>query len=444
MSRSCCTSPLLISRRMDSTTNFLSPPWQYYKSDGTLSGKTRSPSQHRSCAAAEAAEAADATQAEAVRARRDELAAAARARYNEWAMDNAEYISTLTASTSGAERETHVSLHAPRSREKEKELAGEWVGANQVQSQRERVQSEVDDAASRFQTNPPYPSVGPSSRNASFSYTSGYDYRQRQRSCEVAGTASSLSARPRTESGRVNEALLDGSLRDALGGGRWTADQKYGNPVVKLADAVGRSMPTPMGNVHRQPSKERWLVCEAGGFAATFPPSPPRSPMRDRRGAGHHLESFVDKPHASTEAALKMFAHGEIPGYNVLSGRGSPSHLSPSARRAAEAGFSATVPGQSPKWARPPPTGLGEIYIPAPTSPLSASLRSLRSTGQLPPSPVPAKSHFRSTATSPSPSRSPSRGEALATRAFPAPPFPQSPSSQSPSMIRFGHSRPAS
>jgi len=93
-------------------------------------------------------------------------------------------------------------------------------------------------------------------------------------------------------------------------------------------------------------------------------------------------------------------------GYNVLSGRGSPAHLHPALRKAREDGFNATSPGQSPLWPRPPPTGIGETYVPRGTprglGSYSQSEASLRSTGQLPPAAVPAKSYFRSTSPAPS------------------------------------------
>lgn len=171
--------------------------------------------------------------------------------------------------------------------------------------------------------------------------------------------------RPRTQAERINASAADAAGTEAISGER----------------------PTHVVDGWRA---EQW---PAKGFAATFPSSPQVSPG----GYVHHPTPFVDRPLAAVEASLHAHRAGRVPGGNLLSGRGTPAHLSPSQRAAREAGFNPVSPGQSPHWPRPPPTAAGtEPYIPHPSPPCAPVDWSVRSTGQLPPTPIPPKSYRRS------------------------------------------------
>jgi len=107
MSRTCCVAPIIFAKRMDATSLALTPDWASAVDDGSLSGKpfrsTRGPNSARTVEEAEAAE--------AVRAKRDALAAAAKQRYEQWAADNAdELLSSQAISLPGARRERHSSM----------------------------------------------------------------------------------------------------------------------------------------------------------------------------------------------------------------------------------------------------------------------------------------------------------------------------------------------
>jgi len=409
MSRSCCAAPLLFSKRMDASTIATAPPWNY----GNTNPETPSAS------SANYGALSDQTSQD-YRARRDLLAAAAKTRYEGWASANSESLGSTLRELGGNVELPHQSMYVTRSRDKDRELAGDWVGANKVKTMRERVHDEVQAAAERLQTRPLYPQNGPPMRNLRFSYTYGYDLRQRQPSKEISGTSPILVTRPRTEGSRINMCASDASLRDALGGSKWSVDNKYGNPVVKHFDSRRRSIPLAASSPHRSsPDPDRWLKRSPSGFESTFPSTTPRSPTREawRDRYVHHPTEFVDKPHVSTEASIQAHRQGTVPGFNILSGRGSPTHLTPTEKKRREQGFNPVTPGQSLRWSRPPATGGGEVYIPV-HSPRTAMDRSLRSTGQLPPSPVPEKTYYRSTSSVASMRASTAQVSSRAYRAF--------------------------
>lgn len=211
----------------------------------------------------------------------------------------------------------------------------------------------------RASSPPPYPS---------------YDYRRREQSKEISGTASSLRTRPRTQAERINASAADAARTEAISGER---------PMA------GRCAHDWSARCDRLPT-----------FAATFPSSP-RDPASSD-GYIHHPTPFMDRPHPTVEPSLHAHRAGLVPGGNLLSGRGSPAHLSPRQRLEREEGFNPVSPGQSPRWPRPPPTAAGtEPYIPHPSPPRAPVEWSLRSTGQLPPAPVPPKSYRRSALPSP-------------------------------------------
>ena len=102
------------------------------------------------------------------RKKRDHLAANAHMRYGKLkAMQAAHSLCTK-------ESDNAPSLSFPhfRDRKKHLELAGEWVSANQVLAEHDRVESAVAETSAAYLTKPPYPKHGGSVKNTSFSHTS--------------------------------------------------------------------------------------------------------------------------------------------------------------------------------------------------------------------------------------------------------------------------------
>lgn len=157
-------------------------------------------------------------------------------------------------------------------------------------------------SASSFPVYPPYPKEGGGGRNGEFSYMhASYDLRARLPSKEVAGTTSALRVRPRTESSRINEAVEQQRPCDALGGGRWTFDPSYGNPVTCLP-LMGSS------SLFRKCTKEKWLTSLSprsdassvkwrGSFSHTFPPATASQVTSTTMSWLHHTEPFADRYH---------------------------------------------------------------------------------------------------------------------------------------------------
>jgi len=207
----------------------------------------------------------DPEEVEARTQRRDVYAASARSRLDEWR-------------AKGPHDENHPILmhpndHCFRDRVKTGELAGEWNSADKVLSQRDRISRAVATHEAAFLHHPPYPKSGGGVKNVDFSYmSSGYNYRQRLPSKEVAGTWSIMRVRPHTESARINEEAAQHRPRDTLGGGRWTIDRKYGNPPVHT--------PVPTGDFFRKSAAKQWV---AGGWAGGQSP-PPTAPESKWRG----------------------------------------------------------------------------------------------------------------------------------------------------------------
>jgi len=186
------------------------------------------------------------------RMKRDQLAASAQMRYDEWKTKQG-MLSTHTLSTASV-----PSPHFPKFRDRNKrlELAGEWASADQVLSAHDRVEQAVASASAAFLQSPPYPPQGGGGKNVEFSYMSAvYDYRRRQPSLEVSGNWSIMRTRPRTESARINETVASQRLCDSIGGSRWTVDHRYGNPPTFT--------PQTTGDAFRQPSPHKWLGSES-------------------------------------------------------------------------------------------------------------------------------------------------------------------------------------
>jgi hypothetical protein len=101
------------------------------------------------------------------RVRRDELAASAQVRYEEWRKERSPPQPHLAPAAT-------ASHHFPKFRErnKQKELAGEWSSADRVPSERERVERAVTAAAATYLQSPPYPKQGGGVKNVEFSYMS--------------------------------------------------------------------------------------------------------------------------------------------------------------------------------------------------------------------------------------------------------------------------------
>ena len=210
------------------------------------------------------------------------------------------------------ELEYDLHRHSFRDRQKAKELAGDWAGADQVLHERERVRRQVAIAEATYLRHPPYPKQGGGVKNVEFSYMkSGYDYRTRQPSKEVAGTWPIMRVRPLTESARINEAAAQHRPRDTLGGGRWTVDPRYGNPPVFT--------PTTTGSNFRQAAPNKWsthgrsppptapgALKWRGGFATDFPPrtAAETRTLNGRMSWLHHTEAYADHLHDSV--ALHM------------------------------------------------------------------------------------------------------------------------------------------
>ena len=211
---------------------------------------------------------------------RDLLASQAQARYEGWLAENPPSKPDIRPQTS-----THPNSHRFRDRDREKELAPKhWQNPNRVMHERERIEAVLN--SSLYMSHPPYPKQGGGVKNLGFSFMkSSYDYRQRLPSKEVSGTVSMLRTRPRTESERVNKVLQDDALRDTLGGGRWTADNRYGNPP--------HCLPVNVGSPFRSNSPQRWLRAARGGFERSFP-----SGTADTQTLFlHHNEPYADHVH---------------------------------------------------------------------------------------------------------------------------------------------------
>ena len=205
---------------------------------------------------------------EAARRRRDILAANAAHRYEEW---RATHPLALPA-TGDARRDGNLhhdpTAHKPRFREREraKELGGDWASANRVPTAAQRIDQVL--ATSGFMKHPPYPKAGGGVVNREFSnVAASYNYRARQPSKEVAGRHARLTAKPRTESERIQTTIQDEQLRDTLAGGRWTQDPKYGNPVTMKPTTAAIT-----ATQFRERSPERWRVPSRGGFEYSFKP----------------------------------------------------------------------------------------------------------------------------------------------------------------------------
>ena len=228
------------------------------------------------------------------RQKRNALAANANERYEEWREDGPHEMNHPIL--------MHPNDHRFRDRRKESEHAGEWASADKLLHYRDRIQREVSTAEALYLRHPPYPKSGGGVKNVDFSYMrSGYDYRLREPSKEVAGTWSIMRVRPSTESARINEAAAASRPRDTLGGGRWTNDHKYGNPPA--------FSPTTTGDNFRQATPHKWLQNARsppptapgarkwrGSFATDFPPrsAVPAQPFVGDMPWLHHTEEYVD------------------------------------------------------------------------------------------------------------------------------------------------------
>lgn len=171
-------------------------------------------------------------------AKRDALAESAKERYVEWReSDEAHKPSSPTMESLG-----NIAYHNFRVRQKNRELSGDWVSADQVPTAIQRVQKAEEAAKALYLRHGVYPKAGGSVKNVKFSFMSaGYNYRAREPSKEVAGTVPFARLGVRSERARINSRAREDALRDTLGGGRWTMDQKYGNTPVKVRSAASRS-----------------------------------------------------------------------------------------------------------------------------------------------------------------------------------------------------------
>jgi len=175
------------------------------------------------------------------RGRRDAFASQARERYTDW---QAKQPPSTAASRKSRPPETSFWRHSFRDRDKSRELGRNWASASQVASQRDRIAYAMSEASSTFMQHPPYPKQGGGPRNFAFSYmSSGYDYRSRQPSKEVAGSCPIMRTRPQTESARINEEIEQQRVRE-MTEGAWSLDPKYGDPVTHAPQSVGNTFRT--------------------------------------------------------------------------------------------------------------------------------------------------------------------------------------------------------
>jgi len=266
----------------------------------------------------------DADELERRKQKRDTLAAQAAQRYEEWKSENQQDI------VQSSKDIMKMSLLHPndiqfRDRNKAAEHAGEWASADKVLHERDRIQRAQAAAEAAYLQHPPYPKSGGGVKNVDFSYMkSGYDYRLREPSKEVAGTWPIMRVRPLTESARINEAAAQSRPCDTLGGGRWTLDYRYGNPPAFSPTTTGDNFrqshprkwlhtktppatappPAIRGRLsaserewgqHSRPGKAKWR----GGFVTDFPPrsAVPAQPFVGDMPWLHHTEEYVDHFH---------------------------------------------------------------------------------------------------------------------------------------------------
>lgn len=312
------------------------------------------------------------------RTKREQLAASAQVRYDEWKAKQGT-LSTHALSTASV-----PSPHFPKFRDRNKrlELAGEWVSADQVLTAHDRVEQAEAVASAAFLQGPPYPKQGGGVKNVEFSYMSAvYDYRRRQPSLEVSGDSSIMRTRPRTESARINEVVASQRMHDSIGGSRWSVDHRYGNPPTFT--------PQTTGDTFRQASPYKWLGSESpgpasppqtgastphkwrGGFANSFPPRTGTAhgqPIAD--GATpwmHHTIPFEDR----FNDAVAMHIPESIR-------RGGPSY-----RPRREKGKELTGPdGAAQFW----PQYTGSELLPNPSATCTWNV-------QTPPSPLPSRTY---------------------------------------------------
>jgi len=237
------------------------------------------------------------------RSKRDVLASSGNQRYDEW---RAKQPPPEPATPSSKVASVHFPVF--RERHKHKEIAGEWASADQVLRETDRVDRAVAASNAAFLQNPPYPKQGGGTKNVEFSYMSaGYDYRSREQSKEISGTWPIMRTRAITESARINETVATQRPRDTQGGGRWTIDQRYGNPPTftpgPSGDAFRQSVPRkwigPQSPPHTAPNRR---IAEAnkwrGGFKTDFPPrSSTAEPLDGATPWLHHTMAFEDRFH---------------------------------------------------------------------------------------------------------------------------------------------------
>jgi hypothetical protein len=160
-------------------------------------------------------------------------------------------------------------------------------------------------------------SLSPTLHSLSCQCPHSYDYRLRQPSKEISGTWPIMRTRALTESARINEAIVSQRLGDSIGGGRWTTDQRYGNPASFT--------PLTTGDTFRQASPLKWLGSPGsskgsptappsagspgarkwrGGFATNFPPrTAPAEPLGGQAPWLHHMAPFEDRFHETVSRA---------------------------------------------------------------------------------------------------------------------------------------------
>lgn len=252
------------------------------------------------------------------KSRRDHLASSAHVRYDEWGKSQPQ--STTSAEDVAAAKASHY-FPVFRERVKHKELYGEWSSADRVLPEHERIERAMEAATAAFLQNPPYPKQGGGIKNVEFSYmSSGYDYRTRQPSKEVSGTWPIMRTKAKTESMRINEAVAKQRTADTLGGGRWTIDQRYGNPPTFT--------PLPSGDAFRQSMPRKWMKHQSpppsapirthkwrGGFVTNFPPrTATAEPLDGATPWLHHTAPFEDRYHDTVAIhipeAIKHGVHG--------------------------------------------------------------------------------------------------------------------------------------
>lgn len=130
-----------------------------------------------------------------------------------------------------------------------------------------------------------------------------------------------MRTRAKTESARVNEAVANQRTCDSLGGGRWTIDQRYGNPPTFT--------PLTTGDAFRQSVPRKWLTGQSpppsapirthkwrGGFATNFPPRTATAETLDGQASWlHHTMPFEDRFHDTVAIhipeAIKHGARGD-------------------------------------------------------------------------------------------------------------------------------------